>query len=222
MKPKIKLGKDVKIEKGAIVGYLPSRPIPDKSLIIGEKSYIRSGSIIYLGSKIGDNLQTGHNVVIREENQIGNNLCIWSNSIIDYGCIIGNNVKIHSNCYVAQYTTIEDEVFLAPGVIIANDIHPGCKLSAKCMKGPTIKKGAQIGVNVTILPFLTIGENALVGAGSVVTKDVPAYTVVVGNPARIRGKISELKCLDARKEALRLKGITELVDKPYTYNKGSD
>jgi len=122
---------------------------------------------------------------------IGSHTSIWNNTTIDYGCVIGDRVKIHCNIYVAQFTTIEDDVFLAPGVTIANDPHPIC---TKCMQGPTIRRGARIGVNVTLLPLITIGENALVGAGSVVTADVPAGMLVAGNPARIVGPVDSCEC----------------------------
>lgn len=185
------IGKNLDKDEGVTLGYTPSRRISDLTLSIGDNARIRSGSIIYEGSTIGGGLDCGHNVVIREENKIGDNLAIWSNSVIDYGCVIGNSVKIHCNVYVAQFTVIEDEVFIAPGVTIANDLHPLC---GECLKGPLIKKGARLGVNVTVLPRVTIGEGALVGAGSVVTRDVPAGSVVTGNPARVRGSVSELEC----------------------------
>lgn len=188
------LGKKPFIDKGVILCYKPSRRIQNNKVVIGDNPIIRSNTIIYAGVTIGDNFETGHNVVIREENIIGDNFSIWSNSYIDYGCKIGSNVKIHCNSYIAQFTVIEDDVFLAPGVTIANDIHPGCKYSGKCMKGPIIKKGAQIGVNVTLLPFITIGEYAVIGAGSVVTKDVPPKAMIVGNPGRIVKYIDDLKC----------------------------
>lgn len=194
MRKTIRIGKGYKIDRGAIVGYRPERKITDFTLTLGPKARIRAGSIIYLGSKIGDNLETGHNAIIREQNKIGNKFRIWNNSVVDYGCLIGNNVKVHSNCYIAQFTRIEDDVFLAPGVSIANDLHPGCKYSNRCMKGPTIKRGAQIGVNVTILPFITIGAGAIIGAGSVVTKNIPAYAVAYGNPCRVYKKRTVLKC----------------------------
>jgi acetyltransferase-like isoleucine patch superfamily enzyme len=184
-------GDDYQIEAGALVGYLPGRRIADLTLRLGCGARIRSGTVIYAGSSIGAGLETGHNVVIREENTIGHHLVIWNNSTIDYGCVIGDRVRIHCNCYVAQFTTLEDEVFLAPGVTIANDPHPICGL---CMRGPTIRRGARIGVNVTVLPFITIGEHALIGAGSVVTRDIPAYTVAYGNPARPVKSIGELPC----------------------------
>jgi acetyltransferase-like isoleucine patch superfamily enzyme len=188
---KITLGDHHHIDQNVILGYLTGRLIADTSLIIGADAHIRSGTVIYAGSRIGAGLQTGHNVVIREENLIGDDLNIWNNATIDYGCTIGNNVKIHCNVYVAQNTTLEDDVFLAPGVMIANDPHPLCGM---CMRGPTIKRGARIGVNVTLLPYVTIGEGALIGAGSVVTKDIPAFTVAYGHPAQSLKSIHDLQC----------------------------
>jgi len=178
-------------DENTVVGYTPGRKIEDLTTVLGDGFHLRTGTVIYAGSKIGRNLQTGHNVVIREQNVIGDDLSIWNNSVIDYGCTIGNRVRIHNNIYVAQYTTIEDDVFLAPGVTIANDPHPICTL---CMKGPTIKKGARIGINVSLMSHITVGEFSLVGAGSTVLKDVPPKTVVAGNPARIIIKIDDLSC----------------------------
>ena len=181
------------IDEGVNLGYPTGRTIADRTLRIGGGANVRAGTVIYAGVTICRDLQTGHNVVIREENVIGDNVGIWSNSVIDYGCRIGNNVKIHSNVYVAQFTTIEDDAFLAPGVTIANDMRPLC---AECTRagGPTIKRGARVGVNVTILPGVTIGEYALVGAGSVVTKDVPPHAVVYGNPARVATTVDDIDC----------------------------
>jgi len=200
---KVALGEGCEIDDRVVIGYPSDRMIQFERLLIGKNARVRSGSVIYGGSEIGDNLQTGHNVLIREENLIGDNFRIWNNSVVDYGCVIGNNVKIHCSVYIAQYTVIEDDVFMAPGVIVANDLHPGCRYSAQCMKGPIIKKGAQIGVNVTLLPFITVGEGSLIGGGSVVTKDVPPRSVVYGNPARVIKNIDDVRC------------ITGLTDKPY-------
>ncbi|MFQ6067545.1 MAG: N-acetyltransferase [bacterium] len=200
---KVTLGEGLEIDEGVLIGYPSERIIQSERLIIGNNARIRSGSVIYWGSEIGDNLQTGHNVVIREENVIGDDFRIWNNSVVDYGCVIGNNVKIHCGAYISQYMVIEDDVFMAPGVVVANDIHPGCGYSDQCMKGPIIKKGAQIGVNVTLLPFITIGEHSLIGGGSVVTKNVPPRSVVYGNPARVVKNIDDLRC------------ITGLTDRPY-------
>lgn len=191
IKKYLKLSDKYYADSNVIVGYLPDRKIEDLTLELGDYFHLRSGTVIYGGSRIGKHLNTGHNVVIREQNIIGDNLSIWSNSVIDYGCTIGNSVRIHNNVYVAQYTIIEDDVFLAPGVMIANDLHPICTL---CMKGPTIKKGARIGINSTIMARITVGEYALVGAGANVINDVPSHTFVAGNPARIIKKVDEFSC----------------------------
>lgn len=187
----IKIGRDYFADDNVVIGYMTGREIEDLATVIGDGFYLRTGTVIYAGSRIGKNLQTGHNAVIREQNNIGDDLSIWNNSVIDYGCHIGNRVRIHNNVYVAQHTTIEDDVFLAPGVIIANDPHPICTL---CMKGPTIKKGARIGVNVTLMSHITIGEHALVGAGSTVVEDVPPKAVVIGNPGKVIKNVDDLTC----------------------------
>lgn len=191
--PWVEIGKGDEIDKNVLLGYNPERKIARLKTIIGKKARIRSGSVIYAGCRIGDNLETGHNTVVREENIIGDNFKIWSNSILDYGCKIGKNVKIHSNCYIAQSTIIEDDVFIAPGVITANAIYPVSKFFKEHMKGPTIKKEAKIGINSTILPFVEIGEHSLIGAGSVVTKDIPPKSVAYGNPAKIIGSVDNLR-----------------------------
>jgi len=187
-------------DSSVFLGYMPERKIRERNLKIGKESRIREGTIIYLGSTIGCNFQTGHSVLIREQNEIGDNVCIWSNTVIDYGCKIGNNVKIHCNVYIPQFTIIEDGVFIAPGCTFANDLHPGCSKYMECMKGPVIRKGARIGANVTILPRVTVGMYSLVGAGSVITEDVPPYSVVVGNPARVLKKTNDLICKSGLKD----------------------
>jgi len=187
------------IEPGAQAGYRPSRgDFPPLELGVG--AHLRSGSVLYDGSRIGDRLQTGHGTVIREGCQIGDDVSVWSNTVVDYGCRIGNRVKVHCNCYIAQYTELEDDVFLAPGVTIANDLYPGDARSAELMSGPRIGVGAQIGVNVTILPFVRIGAGAMIGSGAVVTRDVPDAMVAFGNPAVIRGRVTDLREVSSRVE----------------------
>ncbi len=190
----IRWGKGARIEEGALVGVVPMRKVKRLATVIGNNARCLAGAVVYLGSRIGKNLLVTHHAVIREENVIGDDFCLWNNSIVDYGCRIGNRVKVHGNCYVAQGSVLEDDVFLAPGVILGNDMHPGCSLSKRCLAGPVIRKGAQIGCNATILPGVTIGAKALVGAGSVVTKDVPAGAVVAGNPAWVVKQSTQIAC----------------------------
>jgi acetyltransferase-like isoleucine patch superfamily enzyme len=192
----VEIGPDAVIDDNVTLGYPTGRPVEDRLLRIGARAHLRSGTVIYGGSIIGDDLQTGHGVVIREENTIGDGLMIWSHSVIDYGCRIGSNVRIHTNVYLAQLTTVADDVFIAPGVTTANDLHPIC---TECMLGPSIGERARIGAGSTILGRVRIGEDAVVGAGSVVTRDVPPQGVVVGNPARMIGMVTDLKCRWGRK-----------------------
>jgi len=198
------LGAGAHIETGVLLGYRTGRPIEFRPAEIGEGAYIRANTSIYCNVRIGNGLETGHNVVIREENEIGDRFRIWNNSVVDYGCRIGSDVRIHCNVYVAQYTIIEDGVFLAPGVIVANDLHPICTHD---MRGPTIKRNARIGCNATLLPRIVIGESAVVGAGSVVTHDVPNRMVVAGNPAKVVCSIDELRCQAGEVERPYLDGL---------------
>ncbi len=184
-------------DPGVIIGYPASRP-ESGPLVLGPGARLRSGTVLYDGATIGRRLETGHGVVIREACEIGDDVSIWSNSVVDYGCRIGDRVKIHCNCYVAQFTDLGNDVFLAPGVTIANDLYPGDRRSAQLMAGPRIGAGAQIGVNVTILPFVRIGAGALIGAGSVVTRDIPAEVVAFGNPAVPRRRVTELPAILTR------------------------
>jgi acetyltransferase-like isoleucine patch superfamily enzyme len=196
----VELGPGFRLDPGVYLGSVSGRALEAVGLWVGPRARLRSGTVLYAGTEIGGDFETGHNVVVREQNRLGDRVSIWNNTTVDYGCVIGNRVKLHSNVYVAQFTTIEDDVFIASGVTIANDPHPGCAFSQQCMRGPTIKRGAQVGVNVTIMPFVTIGERALIGGGSVVTRDVPAEAVVAGNPGRVVTHIAELRCVTGHTE----------------------
>ena len=202
----IAIGEELEADANVMLGYPPPRTtrhdIRSEGLLVGVHARVRSGSVLYLGSRIGDRFQTGHNVIIREGCTIGDDVAVWSNSVVDYGCRIGDRVKIHSNCYVAQFTEIGPDAFLAPGVTVANDLYPGQAASARVMSGPCIGAGAQIGVNATILPYVRIGSGCLIGAGAVVARDVPDGTVAYGNPAVVRGDVRNLQAIESRIDAV--------------------
>ena len=145
---------------------------------------IRLGTIIYPDVIMGDKFVTGNNAIIRSNTILGDNCLVGTNAVIEGKCNIGDNVKLQTGVYVTLYTTIEDDVFMGPYSVTTNDKYMIYGNGDKLI-GPTIKKGARIGANATLLPGVTIGENAVVGSGAVVTKDVPTNTVVMGNPASI-------------------------------------
>jgi acetyltransferase-like isoleucine patch superfamily enzyme len=189
----VALGEGTALEDFCIVGA-PPRGVKDGELptTIGNGSIIRSHTVIYAGNVIGRNFQTGNKVNIRESNRIGDNVSIGTLSVIEHHVEIADNVRIHTQVFIPEYSVLEEGCWIGPNVVFTNakyPLSPGVKDS---LAGPVIRKGAKIGANTTILPGVVIGENALVGAGSVVVKDVPPEAVVVGNPARIIRKIAEL------------------------------
>ena len=164
----------------------------DLETVIGEGAWIRSHTVIYAGNRIGKNFQTGNKVNIRESNEIGHNVSIGTLSVIEHHVCIGNDVRIHSQVFVPEYSEIEDEAWLGPNGVLSNAKYPLSPGVKESLKGPVIRKRAKIGANVTILPGVTVGEDAIVGAGSVGVADVPDGKVVVGNPARVIKEVSEL------------------------------
>lgn len=151
--------------------------------IIGNNAFIRAGSTIFSNVRAGNNLKTGHNAMIRENTVIGDNVLIGTNVIIDGNVSIGNNVSIQGNVYIPTHVTIEDNVFIGPCAVLANDRYP---IRGEYQpEGPILRKGASIGANATLIPGVEIGEGAMVAAGALVTKDVPAWKLAIGCPAKI-------------------------------------
>ena len=180
------------VDDNVRIGYRSDRPDVPELFVLGEDARLRSGCVLYAGSRIGARFSAGHHVIVREECEIGDDVSIWANSVIDHHCRIGDGVKIHVGCYVAQYSEICAGAFLAPGVSIANDLYPGRPASSRVQAGAYIGPKAQIGVNSTLLPFVAIGDGAIIGSGSVVTRDVPPGVVAYGVPARPRGLVEDL------------------------------
>ncbi len=192
--PNVKLGKNVDIDDYCIIGRPPRGCKPGElEVVIGDHSVIRGFTTIYAGVKIGNNFQTCHVVLIREDNIIGDNVSIGTNSVLEYGNRIGDNSRIHSGCFL-ELVTIKNNVFVAPNVVFTDDPHPPCPKYKNCVGGVIVKSYAKIGGNSTILPGVIIGKGSLIGGGSVVSKNVPDYCVAIGCPAKIVKKVDDLKC----------------------------
>lgn len=140
---------------------------------------------------IGKNTRVWQFSVIFENAKIGENCNICAHTLIENDVVIGNNVTIKSGVFLWDGTRVEEDVFIGPNATFTNDLMPRSKIYPDVFNGITLKKGASIGANATILPGITIGCKAMVGAGAVVTKDVPDYAVVVGNPATITRYIEQ-------------------------------
>jgi acetyltransferase-like isoleucine patch superfamily enzyme len=191
--PGVKLGKNCIIEDFVIIGATPQGYDDEKmETIIGNNAVIRSHTVIYAGNKIGDNFQTGNKANIRELNEMGNNVSIGTLSVIEHHVKIGNGVRIHTQVFIPEYTILEEQCWIGPNVVITNAKYPKSKNVKRELKSAYIKKCAIVGANSTLLPGVIVGVHALIGAGSVVTKNVPANAVVVGNPAKQVNKIANL------------------------------
>ena len=162
---------------------------------------------IITGIKIGKNVKI-YDQVNLYRCEIGDNTKIDAFVYIEEGVKIGKNVKIRPFTFIPEGVIIEDDVFIGPGVIFTNDKYPRVRGQWRLLK-TVVKKGASIGAGAVILPGVTIGEYALVAAGSVVTKDVPPYAIVAGNPAKIIGYVTDPKFRKKVKEFLE-KGPGEL------------
>jgi acetyltransferase-like isoleucine patch superfamily enzyme len=189
----VHLGSAATVEDFCIVG-VPPRGAGDGELptTIGDGAVIRSHTVIYAGNVIGRNFQTGNKVNIRELNEIGDDVSIGTLSVVEHHVRIGNHVRIHTQAFVPEFSVLEDGCWLGPNVVLTNAKYPLSPGVKDQLAGPVIQRGAKIGANATILPGVVVGEDALVGAGSVVVRDVPAGAVVAGNPARVIGQIADL------------------------------
>lgn len=184
----VTIGKNVRIGQFVTIGIEKG----ELKTTLGSHSQIRSHTVLYGGNTIGDHFETGHGVLIREANTIGNKVSVGSHTVIEHHVRIGNNIRIHSNSFIPEYSILEDNCWIGPHVVLTNAKYPRSPSAKAELKGPHIKRGAKIGANATILPLVVIGREALVGAGAVVTKDVPDRAVVVGNPATVINTLDNL------------------------------
>lgn len=188
------IGEDSFIGANCIIGeywmdFCIDREKHQHPLKIGNKALVRSGSIIYAGSEIGDNFQTGHQVTIREKAKIGNSVSIGTLSDIQGNCHIGNYVRLHSNVHIGQLSVIDDFVWIFPYVVLTNDPTP----PSDHFVGVHVHSFAIVATGAVIMPGIEIGQDALVAASAMVNKPVEPYAVVGGNPAKPFSDVRKIK-----------------------------
>jgi acetyltransferase-like isoleucine patch superfamily enzyme len=187
------IGDGCKILDGAVVGKQPTlsprsttkqEELPP--LELGRGTIVSTGAVVFAGSKIGARVIVGDQACVRERCEIGDDVVIGRGALVENDSTVGDLTKIQAMAYVTAYSTLEDNVFLAPCVITTNDNFMGrTEKRHELRKGPTIRRGARVGAGAVLCPAVEVGEEAFVGAGAVVVENVPPRVVVVGNPARV-------------------------------------
>jgi acetyltransferase-like isoleucine patch superfamily enzyme len=198
------LGEGVKILENAVVGKQPSlsprstakrEPLPPAE--IGDGTIVSTGAIVFAGSKIGARVILGDQSCVRERVTVGDDVVLGRGSLIENDTTVGDRTKIQAEAYITAYSELEEDVFIAPCVVTTNDNFMGrTDKRHDLIKGPTIRRGARIGGGAILCPAVEIGEEAFVGAGAVVTKDVPPRKLVVGSPARVLRDVPDDELLE--------------------------
>jgi len=168
----------------------------EKQLEIGENSVIRSHSVIYAGSKIGAGLQTGHHVCVREKSDIAEGVQLGSRTDIQGDCSIGRHTKLHADVHIGKQSKIGSFVWLFPEVLLTNDPMP----PSETLIGPVIEDYCVVASKVLVFPGVIIGNNAVIGAGSVVKSDIPEWKLATGNPAKPACDVRILRLPDNPKQ----------------------
>lgn len=202
-----KVGRGTVVGAGSVLGQRPTRAkastlAPDPSLpplVVGDECQIGVAAILYAGTEIGPACFIADSAQVRERCRLGRNVIVGHGATVENDCRIGDNTRIQTGAYITAHSDLAEDVFVAPMVTTTNDNYVGrTQKRFKHRKGVTVQRGGRIGGNAVVLPGVTVGQEALVAAGSVVTKDVPGYTVVMGVPARPVREVPPEQLLYAR------------------------
>ena len=198
------LGDGVKVLEHAVVGKQPvlsprstasREPLPPAE--IGEGTIVSTGAIVFAGSSVGARVILGDQSCVRERVTIGDDVVVGRGCLVENDTTVGAMTRIQADAYITAYSTLEEHVFIAPCVVTTNDDFMGrTEGRHELVRGPTVRRGARVGGGAVLCPGVEIGEEAFVGAGAVVTKDVPPRVVVVGNPARVLRPVPEDELLE--------------------------
>jgi acetyltransferase-like isoleucine patch superfamily enzyme len=197
--PGTMLGEGVRVLENAVVGKQPTLSPRSTAKredlapsVLGAGTIVSTGAVVFAGSTIGARVIIGDQSCVRERVAIGDDVVVGRGALIENDTTVGALTKIQANAYITAYSTLEDNVFIAPCVVTTNDNFMGrTERRHELVKGPTIRRGARVGGGAILCPGIDVGEEAFVGAGAVVTKDVPPRVIVVGNPARVLREVPE-------------------------------
>jgi UDP-2-acetamido-3-amino-2,3-dideoxy-glucuronate N-acetyltransferase len=192
------VGDGCEIQDGAVLGKRPrfgklstaSRD-PLDPLTIEAGAVICSGAVVYAGAHIGESAIVGDQAHVRERAMIGRDTVIGRGSAVDNDVTIGSGVRVQSNCYITANSVVEDDVFIAPGVVTTNDDTMGRHPASYEQRGATFRRACRVGGGAVLVPGVEIGEEAFIAAGAVVCGDVPARAVMMGVPARRKRDVSD-------------------------------
>lgn len=203
--PDSTIGDQVRIDDHVVVGKWPLRAVnsilkPTQQLdpaVVSNRCMIGTHATVYRGATLNQAILVADQATIRERVTIGEFTIVGRGVVVENDCTVGRYCKLETESYITAYSTLEDRVFIAPQVATSNDNFVGrTEERFQHFKGVTVKRGGRIGVGSVILPGKTIGEDGLVAAGSVVSKDVPAGKIVLGQPAREFRAVPEEQLLD--------------------------
>src|SRR5436305_7057288 len=198
------LGEGVKVLEHAVVGKQPTlsprstakrEPLPPAEL--GDGTIVSTGAVVFAGTSVGARVIVGDQSCVRERVTLGDDVVVGRGSLVENDTTVGAMTKIQADAYITAYSTLEDNVFIAPRVVTTNDNFMGrTEKRHELIKGPTIRRGARVGGGAILCPGIVVGEEAFVGAGAVVTRDVAPWELVVGNPARVLRSVSADELLE--------------------------
>ena len=198
------IGEGCKILDYAVVGKQPTlsprstakrEELPP--LELGAGTVVSTGAVVFAGTTVGERVIVGDQACVRERCSIGDDAVIGRGSLVENDTTVGALTKIQAHAYITAYSLLEDNVFIAPCVITTNDNFMGrTEQRHELVKGPTIRRGARVGGGAVLLPGIEIGEEAFIGAGAVVIRDVPARALMVGNPARQLREVPDEELLE--------------------------
>lgn len=198
------LGAGVRVEDGAVLGKSPalgarSRALREEPppLVVGDGARVCTGAIVFAGAAVGPGVVIGDQVYVRERTAIGERTTVGRGTSIENDVVVGARVRIQTDAYITAFTSVEDDVFVAPRVITSNDMTAGRRGRDEPLRGPVLRRACRVGAGAVLLPAVEVGEEAFVGAGAVVTRDVARRSVVVGSPARHLREVADAELLPA-------------------------